>query len=370
MGAATSKLCIGLTALVLGAAIARPAGACDDVRHGLPVTRIVEIDAAAGPLYGSITTQVKEPGFLAPKEVVLTFDDGPMPHVTRPILDTLDRFCTKATFFYIGKMAVAYPQVVREVMGRGHTIGAHTWSHPNNLRRLSLASASDQIERGFAALTLAAGTPIAPFFRFPGLSDSAAMLGYLQTRGIATFSVDAISNDSYIRDPGRLVERTLAQVELHNGGIVLFHDIKPVTVRALPAILGALRERGYKVVHLRPKQPYAPQPEATAWVEQEAARSIAWRNDRARMATALSQARVATPESGISVTQISAQLRDRGGAPVEAGLRRVAERSDARRSPRKRRVAARQVRQAQPPLGASIPSWTTRLDRQLRESGG
>lgn len=356
-----------LTAIVT---MLSPAAACDASSRGLPVSRIVEIDTAAGQLYGDISKQAREPRFLAPKEVVLTFDDGPMPHVTRSILETLDRFCTRATFFYIGKMAVAYPQMVRDVAARGHTLAGHTWSHPNNLRRLSLVAASEQIERGFAALTLAAGAPIAPFFRFPGLSDSAAMLGYLQSRGIATFSVDVVSNDSYIRDPGRLVERTLAQTAAHDGGILLFHDIKPVTARALPTILAALRDRGYKVVHLKAKQPYQPKPEAVAWVEREAARSVAWRNDRARMATALSQVRVAVAQPAIPVVQIGAEPRVREGAPAEQASQRVADRGEARRSSRKRRVVSRPLRQAQPPAGVSVPSWTTRLERQLRESGG
>ena len=99
-----------------------------------------------------------------------------------------------------------------------------------NLRALSLDKAKDQIERGFAAVALAAGDkPIAPFFRFPGLSDSGPLLAYLQQRGIAAFTVDVVSNDSYIGSPQRLAQRTIAQVEKQNGGIVLFHDIKAST---------------------------------------------------------------------------------------------------------------------------------------------
>ncbi|WP_273827979.1 polysaccharide deacetylase family protein, partial [Providencia rettgeri] len=80
--------------------------------------------------------QAKEPRFLEPKEVILTFDDGPLPAITRSVLDTLDQFCTKATFFEIGEMAIAYPSTVKSVLARGHTVGTHTWSHPLNLRHL------------------------------------------------------------------------------------------------------------------------------------------------------------------------------------------------------------------------------------------
>jgi peptidoglycan/xylan/chitin deacetylase (PgdA/CDA1 family) len=232
--------------------------------QALGVSRIVEIDTSTGALFGAITTQVKEARFLEPKEVVLTFDDGPMPPVTRAILDTLDRFCTKATFFSVGRMALAYPTTVKSILERGHTLGTHTWSHPLNLKRLSIDKAKEEIEKGHAAVTLAAGQPIAPFFRFPGLSDSGPMLKHLQGRGIAAFTVDVVSNDSYIADPERLLQRTLKELELSKGGIVLFHDIKPATARMLPKFLAELQARGYRVVHLRAKGAVEPLPDLTA----------------------------------------------------------------------------------------------------------
>jgi peptidoglycan-N-acetylglucosamine deacetylase len=128
------------------------------------------------------------------------------------------------------------------------------------LKRLKPESAIDEIERGFAAVALAAGQPIAPFFRFPGLNDNAAMLTHLQGRKVASFTVDVISNDSYIHDSARLVEYTLAQVEARKGGIVLFHDIKAATARALPIILGELKARGYTVVHMRSTAAFEPAP--------------------------------------------------------------------------------------------------------------
>jgi hypothetical protein len=194
-----------------------------------------------------------------------------MPKYTKPILDALDKFCTKATFFYVGQMAQAYPDMVKEVMGRGHTVGTHTWSHPLNLRSLSLERATDQIERGFAAVALAAGQPIAPFFRFPGLSDSGPLLAHLQERNIAAFTVDVVSNDSYIGSPSRLAARTIDQVERQNGGIVLFHDIKSSTAHALPTILTELKKRGYKIVHMRSKSVFEPLPALTAELEAKAA---------------------------------------------------------------------------------------------------
>jgi peptidoglycan-N-acetylglucosamine deacetylase len=226
--------------------------------ESLGTSRILEIDTTGGPLFGDLTKFQKESSFLQPKEVVLTFDDGPMPAITRSILDTLDRHCSRATFFHVGKMAAAFPADVRDVIARGHTVGTHTWSHPMNIRRLKPEAAVDEIEKGFAAVAAAAGQPIAPFFRFPGLSDNASLLTHLQSRGVGTFTVDVVSNDSYIHDADRLVRLTMERVEARQGGILLFHDIKAATARALPTILAQLKARGYKVVHLRSKHPFVP----------------------------------------------------------------------------------------------------------------
>lgn len=248
--------CVGALAAIAPAPAS--ADACATPKTALGVERVVEIDPSSGPLYGDISVLTREERFLGPKEVVLTFDDGPMPWITKSILDTLDRFCTKATFFSVGRMAIAYPASVKDILARGHTLGGHTWSHPLNLKRRSLARAKDEIEKGFAAIAMAAEQPIAPFFRFPGLSDSNPMMAHLQERKIAAFTVDVVSNDSYISSPERLISYTLDQVEKRKGGIILFHDIKSATAKALPTILASLKARGYKVVHMRSTTPLVP----------------------------------------------------------------------------------------------------------------
>lgn len=234
---------------------------CPQSASVLGVSRIIEIDADSGPLFGVITKQENEPSFLGPKEVVLTFDDGPAPAITTPILETLKRHCTKATFFAVGRMARAYADTLRAVVDDGHTVGGHTWSHPLNLRKLPFARAVAEIERGFAAIEKAIGTETAPFFRFTGLNDSPQLLAYLQSRGVASFTVDVVSDDSFIRDPDELTRLTMARIRHANGGIVLFHDIKKSTAKALPDILDALHDEGFKVVHLRASRPLRPHPD-------------------------------------------------------------------------------------------------------------
>lgn len=252
----------GWTALAAIASLAAvsPAFAlgCAAQPGAIGVERIIKIDASSGPIYGGISRYIHEPTFLKPREVVLTFDDGPSPRITRSILKTLKDFCTSATFFPVGRMAIAYPDVVREIAAAGHTIGAHTWSHPNNLRRYKKSSAIEQVEKGFAAIAKAAGQPIAPFFRFPGLNDDARVLKHMQSRGIATFTVDVVSDDSYTDDPAQLKLQTVTRTIRQNGGILLFHDIKESTAQALPGILAELRKRGFKVVHLKSKHALKP----------------------------------------------------------------------------------------------------------------
>lgn len=262
-----------ICALALGSLAGLPAHACKPGETNLGVERIIQIDTAGAPIFGAITRYAHEPRFLRPKEIVLTFDDGPSPHITRSILKTLSDFCTKATFFPVGQMAIAHPEVIREIAKAGHTIGSHTWSHPNNLRRYRETSATDQIEKGFAAVAMAAGQPIAPFFRFPGLNDDARMLKHMQDRQIATFSVDVVSDDSYTDDPNDLFKQTVSRTIRRGGGILLFHDIKTATAHALPKILAELTKRGFKVVQLTSKAPLKPLTTYDAELEKRFAKS-------------------------------------------------------------------------------------------------
>jgi len=234
---------------------------CAGKPDAMGVSRVVVIDPNDGPYYGLETKQPRKPSFLRQKEIVLTFDDGPMPWITKSILQTLDDFCVKATFFSIGEMAQHYPEWINKELARGHTVGTHSWSHPLPFNKLTEEAQQDQIERGFAAVSNAARTPIAPFFRFPGLGDSPETLAYLRSRHIATFTVDVVSNDSYTAEPEKLTQQTLEKVEARTwGSIILFHDIKASTAKALPNILRGLKERGYRIVHMTSKTPYQPNP--------------------------------------------------------------------------------------------------------------
>jgi peptidoglycan/xylan/chitin deacetylase (PgdA/CDA1 family) len=225
---------------------------CKPGPNALGVARVVEIDTSAGPRFGFQYNEQQD--MLAEGEVVLTFDDGPLRAYTRPVLDALAAHCTLATFFLVGRQAVADPELVQEYARRGHTIGTHTWSHAN-LRALSPQKAQAEIELGFSAVQQALGKPLAPFFRFPFLSDPKAMIAHAQQRQLGIFSIDVDSKDFATRDPSSVHRRVMGGLARPKKGIVLFHDIQPSTARALPGLLADLKAKGYRVVHLRPKTP-------------------------------------------------------------------------------------------------------------------
>jgi peptidoglycan/xylan/chitin deacetylase (PgdA/CDA1 family) len=114
----------------------------------LGVSRTLVVDPNEHPRVGSM--QYPETLPLNDHEVVLTFDDGPVPRYTTPVLETLASECVKATFFMVGQMARAYPWMVRRVYDEGHTIANHTQNHP--IRKMSVTQAAREIEEGFASL--------------------------------------------------------------------------------------------------------------------------------------------------------------------------------------------------------------------------
>jgi peptidoglycan-N-acetylglucosamine deacetylase len=243
--------------LLVALCVARSASAAAETQQtclkpdALGVSRIIELDTSGGPWFGAPHGDGE---FLAPGEVVLTFDDGPAPRSTRPILAALAAQCTKATFFMVGEMAAEYPDVVREVAEQGHTIGTHTWSH-RNLRRLPDDKMKMQIEVAFTAVQNAAGVPIAPFFRYPYLSSSDAAVAYLRTRNIAQFAIDIDSFDWRSRRAPSVIRQVLSVLEQRGRGIVLLHDIHFSTAAAVPELLAQLKAKGYRIVHLRPATP-------------------------------------------------------------------------------------------------------------------
>ena len=181
---------------------AAAAAKCDNP-NALGVARVVEIDTTGGPGFGF--EHFKAYDFLKDKEVVLTFDDGPWPGHTPAVLKALADQCTKAVFFPIGKHAGWHPEIMKQVAAGGHTVGSHTWSH-KDLSKLNEQEGKDEIEKGFAAVSIALGNkPVGPFFRFPALRHPPELVKYLGDRNVGIFSTDMDSFDFKMRKPEQVV---------------------------------------------------------------------------------------------------------------------------------------------------------------------
>ena len=259
-----AAVCLGL----LSSITAQMASAADCPGHpdALGTSRTLVVDPREHPRIG--TMQYAETLPLADHEVVLTFDDGPLPHNSNQVLDILASQCVKATFFTIGRMAQAYPEGVRKLRDAGHTIGTHTQNHPLGLNRLPIERARQEVDDGIASVKAALGddAAIAPFFRNPGLSRSEALDEYLASQGIQTWSADFLADDWRSISSSRVYELAIKRLEEKGRGILLLHDIQARTVAALPKILHELKARGYRIVHVVPATPERP---ATATEPQE-----------------------------------------------------------------------------------------------------
>ena len=228
-------------------------GTCPGNPNSLGVARVVEIDSTGGPGFGF--EHFKAYDFLRDGEVVLTFDDGPWPGNTPAVLKALDEQCTKGLFFAVGKHATYHPEILRQVLAAGHTVGTHTWSHVNlNSKKLTEQQAKDEVELGISAVKFALGTNPAPFFRFPQLQHNPAIVSYFGTRNVAMFSCDLDSFDFRKgATPEKIVDTVMTKLDKLGKGIILMHDFQKHTAEALPTLLQRLKAGGYKVVQMRAK---------------------------------------------------------------------------------------------------------------------
>jgi peptidoglycan-N-acetylglucosamine deacetylase len=243
-------LCLGLFTCI--AAQAASAADCPGHPDALGTSRTLVVDPREHPRIG--TMQYAQTLPLGDHEVVLTFDDGPLPRYSNQILDILASQCVKATFFIIGRMAQAYPQGVRKLSDAGHSIGTHSQDHPLSMNRMSLERAKQEIDDGIASTAAALGDPtmLAPFFRIPGLLRAEGVEDYLASRGIQIWSADFPADDWRHVSSSRVYDLAMMRLEAKGKGILLLHDIQARTVAALPRILHELKARGYRIVHVVP----------------------------------------------------------------------------------------------------------------------
>ncbi len=229
------------------------AESCPGHPNALGTSRVLTVTADEFSRIGTI--QYKQTLPLKDHEVVLTFDDGPIPPYSNIILDALDAQCVKATYFMVGEMAHAYPSIVRRIYNAGHTIGTHSQHHPFGFERLSMARVEREVDGGIASIDAALGDPkaVAPFFRIPGLGRTNAIEHFLQGKGLMTWSADIDTNDWWRgTTPSAVLQRAMRRLNAKGRGIILMHDIHPATALMLPSLLRELKSQGYHVVQVVP----------------------------------------------------------------------------------------------------------------------
>jgi peptidoglycan/xylan/chitin deacetylase (PgdA/CDA1 family) len=254
---------------LMAAAVPAFAAGCPGNPNALGTSRTLVVDPAEHLRLG--TMQYSETLPLADHEVVLTFDDGPLPPYSSRVLDILAAECVKATYFLIGRMAHSFPETVRRIYNEGHTIGTHSQNHPLTFNKMPVAKVQQEVDDGIASVSAALGDPraLAPFFRIPGLMRADVAESYLASRSLVTWSADFPADDWFKRiTASEITKRALSRLEAKGKGILLLHDIHPATVLALPTLLRELKARGYHIVQVVPSGPERPKTvtEPQQWV--------------------------------------------------------------------------------------------------------
>ncbi len=183
-------------------------------------------------------------------QVALTFDDGPHPVFGPQIVRILKAQNVHANFFQVGQNMAMYPTTTIREYEAGNVIGTHTWSHPD-LQRMTPEQGEKQIEEAFdeAMRLLHVYTP---FFRFPYGAATPTLRAYLAHFSRISFWWNIDTLDWKIKDPEKLYQNALTQVNQVQRGIILMHEIHPQTVIMLPYLLDALRRAGYQPIVFRP----------------------------------------------------------------------------------------------------------------------
>ncbi|MEM6958874.1 MAG: polysaccharide deacetylase family protein, partial [Myxococcota bacterium] len=193
------------------------------------------------------------------RQLHFTFDDGPRLDTTPQLLEHLDDFGIRATFFLVtrgfdgtNRVDRAKAALAQDIARRGHTIGGHTHTHPN-LTRLKLVEIQDELNRAEATFEAVFGArPV--LFRAPYGARNRRVNGELRRRGYTHVLWNITSGDTTSRRPQDIVdafERSLDIRERHPlgpGGIVLLHDTNPRVVEAFPAMVRVLQRRNCELL--------------------------------------------------------------------------------------------------------------------------
>jgi peptidoglycan/xylan/chitin deacetylase (PgdA/CDA1 family) len=200
------------------------------------------------------------------REIALTFDDGPDPAVTPGVLDRLDRYGAKATFFCVGRKVEAFPEIAAEIARRGHHVENHTYRHNNGFFFSGPATLSREIDRTQEAIEGVTGRRPA-LFRAPAGIRSPLLDRALGRRGLRLVSWTRRGFDTLVSDPERIARRL--STKLAPGDVILLHDGSaargpggsPVVLDVVDRLLDAVAARSLRPVVIPPSnETVAPSP--------------------------------------------------------------------------------------------------------------
>jgi peptidoglycan/xylan/chitin deacetylase (PgdA/CDA1 family) len=181
--------------------------------------------------------------------VAFTFDDGPNPETTPAVIDALEQYDIPATFFIVtqrllGKHGEKSRELLQRELAGGFMVGSHSVTHPN-LKHAAGAQITKEIDNSFRTLSKEAGRPIG-LFRPPYGALSGAGRMRLKKLGVTEviWSVDTL--DWKAKNADRLRKKVLAMIIKQNGGVVLMHDVKPITARIIGEVLDDLEAENCK----------------------------------------------------------------------------------------------------------------------------
>jgi peptidoglycan/xylan/chitin deacetylase (PgdA/CDA1 family) len=184
---------------------------------------------------------------IAQREVCLTFDDGPHPELTPRVLALLEQHRASASFFCVGEKVRAYPELVREIVRRGHSVENHSYRHPHAFALYTASALRREVEAAQSVVATVTGR--APqFFRAPIGFRSPLLEPVLARLGLRYVSWTRRGLDTGDADPARVLERLAGK--LAAGDVLLLHDDRPGALAVLPALLERLAEQGLKCVSL------------------------------------------------------------------------------------------------------------------------
>lgn len=181
------------------------------------------------------------------KLLALTFDDGPHPEKTEKVLNILDLYNIKATFFVVGQNAERYPEIVQRCVKEGHEIGNHTYTH-RYLNKLSSIQVEEEIRKNSKLLEALTGTKCRLFRPPGGIFDSGSSA--IATKAGMKTVIWNVDTKDWAGESTESIFKNVAE-NAGNGAIILFHDYtgnKSHTLEALTRVIPYLLDEGYSFV--------------------------------------------------------------------------------------------------------------------------